>query len=130
MQRNLINIIQVNNAVTTWCTLNCEKCNMYMPHYKNHMKKHYTFTEMKEDIDLLLNYVDYIFWYDFLCGESFLNKELKDIIAYVGGRYSDKIGNLGITTNGTIIPDMETLAQQKNTMLQFQSATIKKVYHI
>ena len=47
--KNLINIIQVNTAVTTWCTLNCEKCNMFMPHYEKHMRKHYTFAEMKED---------------------------------------------------------------------------------
>lgn len=111
--KNLINIIQVNTAVTTWCTLNCEKCNMFMPHYEKHMRKHYTFAEMKEDIDLLLNYVDYIFWYNFLGGEPFLNKELKDIVAYVGERYSDKVGKLGVTTNGTIIPSEETLIQLK-----------------
>lgn len=111
--RNMINIIQVNTAVTTWCTLNCEKCNMFMPHYDNNNRKHYSFSEMKEDIDILLSFVDYIFLYSFLGGEPFLNKELKDIIAYVGDTYPERIGKLGLTTNGTIIPDDETLQQLK-----------------
>ncbi len=111
--KSQINIIQVNTAVTTWCTLNCAKCNMFMPYYENNKRKHYTFSEIKEDINLLLNFVDHIFWYNFLGGEPFLNKELKDIIAYVGETYPDKIGQMGITTNGTIVPDDETLLQIK-----------------
>lgn len=110
---NMINIVQVNTAVTTWCTLNCEKCNMFMPYYENSKRKYYTFEEMKEDIDLLLSFVDYIFLYSFLGGEPFLNKELKDIIAYVGETYPKQIGKLGLTTNGTVMPDDETLAQLK-----------------
>lgn len=112
--QSMINIIQVNTAVTTWCTLNCEKCNMFMPHYENHRRQHYTFAEMKADIDILLSFVDYIFLYSFLGGEPFLNKELKDIIAYVGETYPDKVGKLGLTTNGTVIPDDATLQQLKN----------------
>ena len=109
--RNMMNILQVNTAVTTWCTLNCEKCNMFMPYYGE--RKHYTLTEMKEDIDILLKYVDYTFLYSFLGGEPFLNKDLKNIISYIGDTYSDRIGKLGITTNGTVVPDDETLYQIK-----------------
>jgi len=104
-----INIIQVNTAVTTFCTLNCKKCNMFMPYYVNTKRHHYTFDEMKKDIDSLTQFVDYIFLYNFLGGEPFLNKELKDIIHYVGTEYKDKIGKLELTTNGTLIPDNETL---------------------
>lgn len=111
--RNQINIIQVNTAVTTWCTLNCEKCNMFMPYYEDSKREHYTFATMKEDIDLLLKFVDYIFWFNFLGGEPFLNKDLKDIIMYVGETYPDKIGQMGITTNGTIVPKDEILQQLK-----------------
>lgn len=111
--RHMVNIIQVNTAVTTWCTLNCEKCNMFMPYYEDQKRHHYTFSEMKEDVDVLLSFVDYIFLYSFLGGEPFLNKELKDIIAYIGESYPDKIGKLGLTTNGTVIPDDVTLQQLK-----------------
>lgn len=113
MNRKQTNIIEVHTAVTTRCTLNCKNCNMFMPYYPQDRWKNYTFNEMKEDIDLMLKYVDYIFWYIFLGGEPFLNKELKNIIAYIGEKYSDKVGHMGITTNGTIIPDDETLVQIK-----------------
>lgn len=111
--RKMINIIQTNTAVTTWCSLNCEKCNMFIPYYDNEKRRHHTFSEMKEDIDILLSFADYIFTYTFLGGEPFLNKEIKDIVSYVGSTYSERIGRLGITTNGTIIPDEETLHQLK-----------------
>ena len=128
--RNQTNIIQVNTAVTTWCTLNCKKCNMFMPYYENNKRKHYTFAEMKEDIDLLLDYVDYIFWYNFLGGEPLLNRELKDIIAYVGENYSDRVGRMGITTNGTIVPNDETLLQLKkyNVMVSISDYTENVIY--
>ena len=111
--RNMVNVIQVNTAVTTWCSLNCEKCNMFMPYYENEKRSHYSFQEMKDDIDILLRYVDYLFSYNFLGGEPFLNKELKDIIEYIGEKYSHKVGRMGLTTNGTIIPDDEMLSQLK-----------------
>lgn len=104
-----INIIQVNTAVTTFCTLNCKNCNMFVPHYNRDQRHHYTFEEMKKDIDCLTQFVDYIFLYSFLGGEPFLNKELKYIIEYVGTIYKDRIGKLALTTNGTLIPDIETL---------------------
>jgi len=128
--KNMLNIIQVNTAVTTWCSLNCKKCNMFMPHYENDKRHHYTFGEMKEDIDLLLQFVDYIFLYSFLGGEPFLNKELKDIITYVGEKYADRIGKLGLTTNGTIIPDKETLQILKkyNVMISISDYTATVVY--
>lgn len=105
--RKSINIVQVNTAVTTYCTLNCVKCNMFMPHYKN--RKHFSFEEMKRDMDLLLKNVDYIFMYMFLGGEPFLNTELYKIITYAGQTYPEKIGKLAITTNAMVMPDDQTL---------------------
>lgn len=105
--RQQINIIQVNTAVTTFCTLNCTNCNMFMPYYKE--RKIYDFYELKTDMDLLMQYVDYVFCYSFLGGEPFLNKELYKIIDYAGTKYKEKIGRLAITTNGTVIPDDKTM---------------------
>ena len=123
--RKMTNIIQVNTAVTTWCTLNCKKCNMFMPYYSNSKRKHYSFSEMKEDVDWLLLFVDYIFLYSFLGGEPFLNKELKNIIEYIGENYKAKIGKLGLTTNGTVIPNSETLQILKkyNVMIAISDYT-------
>ncbi len=105
--RKQINIVQVNTAVTTYCSLNCAKCNMFMPYYKK--RKHFSFEEMKEDMDLLLKNVDYIFLYMFLGGEPFLNPELHKIITYAGQAYPEKIGRLIITTNAMVVPDNQTL---------------------
>lgn len=123
--RNMLNIVQVNTAVTTWCSLNCKKCNMFMSHYDNNKRHHYTFQEMKQDVDILLKFVDYVFLYSFLGGEPFLNKELKKIVEYVGETYPNKIGKLGLTTNGTIIPDEDTLKILKryNVMISVSDYT-------
>jgi hypothetical protein len=86
---------------------------MFMSHYDNSCRKHYSFEEMKADIDTVLKFVDYIFLYSFLGGEPFLNKELKDIISYTGETYGNRIGKLGLTTNGTVVPDEDTLRQLK-----------------
>lgn len=108
------NIIQLNTAVTTWCSLNCRNCNMFMPYYKNEKRRNMSFDEMKGDIDIILDYVDYIFTYGMLGGEPFLNKNLEKIIEYIGNNYlGTRIGKLTITTNGTIIPDDKTLKQIK-----------------
>lgn len=127
MNRRQTNIIEVHTAVTTKCTLNCKNCNMFIPYYPKDKRKDLSFAEMKEDIDALLKYVDYIFWYIFLGGEPFLNKELKDIIAYIGKTYPDKIGHMGITTNGTIIPDDETLMQIKKYKVRVSISDYTKI---
>lgn len=105
-----LNIIQINTAVTTYCTLNCAKCNMFMPHYSTAQKEHISLDALKKDIDTLMQFVDYVFFYTLLGGEPFLHKQLKDHIEYVATTYKDKIGKIGITTNGTLIPNDETLA--------------------
>lgn len=107
-----VNIIRVNTAVTTYCTLNCKKCNMFIPYYKE--RKHYSFEELRSDMDLLLQNTDYIFQYMFLGGEPFLNPELYKIIAYAGKTYFDQIGKLSITTNATVLPNEVTLDTLKN----------------
>lgn len=89
---------------------------MFMSHYDKDKRHHYTFEEMKKDIDRLAQFVDYVFLYSFLGGEPFLNRELKNIVEYVGTKYNERIGKLALTTNGTLIPDVETL----KTLKQYQ----------
>lgn len=105
--KNQINIFQVDTAVTTFCTFNCKNCNMFLPYYKD--RQHYSFEELKADMDLLLKNTDYIFVYMFLGGEPFLNPQLHKIIEYAGNTYADRIGRLSITTNASVIPDDHTL---------------------
>lgn len=75
---------------------------MFIPHYSNEARQHYSFAEMKDDIDLVLSFIDYICIYNFLGGEPLLNSELKYIIDYVATNYSSRVGRIEITTNGTV----------------------------
>lgn len=44
-----------------------------------------------------------------LGGEPFLNKDLEKYIEYVAQTYDKKIGRINITTNGTVLPEQDTL---------------------
>ena len=50
-------IYHVDMTVTTKCTLNCAKCNMFIPYYKE--KFHYSFEELRNNIDLFFERIDY-----------------------------------------------------------------------
>lgn len=127
--RNQMNIFQVDTAVTTFCTFNCKNCNMFLPYYKE--RKHYSFEELKADMDLLLKNTDYIFVYMFLGGEPFLNPYLHQIIEYAGKTYTDRIGRLSITTNASVIPDEHTLHILKKYHVRIVISDYTKVidYH-
>ncbi len=127
--RNQMNIFQVDTAVTTFCTFNCKNCNMFLPYYKE--RKHYSFEELKADMDLLLKNTDYIFVYMFLGGEPFLNPHLHQIIEYAGKTYADRIGRLSITTNASVIPDEHTLHILKKYHVRIVISDYTKVidYH-
>ena len=76
---------------------------MFMPYYKEHID--YTAKDILEDLELLFRHVDYIVSYRLLGGEPLINKELADMIEQIGDKYSNRIGNIGIITNGTLLPD-------------------------
>lgn len=93
-------------TVTTRCTLNCEKCVGHMPYLKNH--RDVPSDELVQDIQALLSCVDYIYAVLLSGGEVFLHPDLAEIIRACAD--PGKIGGICIITNGTVIPDAETLA--------------------
>lgn len=101
--KNQVNIFEVHTSVTTRCTLKCLNCNMFMPYYAEPCDIPYE--QITKELDILFENVDYIYNYELLGGEPFLNKELKKILIYMCEKYDNKIGQVGIITNGTIIPD-------------------------
>lgn len=101
-----INIFQIHTAVTTNCTLKCRKCNMLVPYYKNSYE--YVAEDIEENLDLLTKKVEFIFKYQLVGGEPFLNKDIKRILALIGEKYQNIIAWKRIVTNGTIMPDEET----------------------
>lgn len=109
--RNKACLLQVNMAVSMTCTLNCGKCNMFIPYYKN--KFHYSQKEVKRSIDALFSKVDYVYNFVLLGGEPFVNPELGGILDDLYSGYGERIGLTVLVTNGTITPSDEILQKMK-----------------
>ncbi|MBS4840272.1 MULTISPECIES: radical SAM protein [Clostridium] len=100
--KSRICLTEIHTSITTRCTLKCKNCNMFMPHYDNHYEM--SFKEFKEEMDLFFSKVDYVFSLGILGGEPFLNKDLYKMIEYLKDNYYDRIGEITIISNGTILP--------------------------
>lgn len=125
--RNQINIFEIHQALTTRCTLNCRNCNMFIPYYTE--THDYSFEEIKEDLDSLFRRIDFIFNYELLGGEPFLNKDLMPILQYMTQRYKSRIGHIGIITNGTVIPKPELLNFIKENNIGISISDYSNVVH-
>ncbi|MEG7531894.1 MAG: radical SAM protein [Hungatella sp.] len=105
--RRQANLFVVHTSITSRCTFHCQNCNMFMPYYKTDID--YSFADIKKDLDSLFKHIDYVYDYELLGGEPFLNKELGKIIEYLVHAYGKRIGQIGVITNGSLIPDQTTL---------------------
>lgn len=93
--------------ITSYCSLNCEKCHIFIPYWKN--KAEYELEMLKQSVDSYFKYVDYVLDMDILGGEPLLYRHLDEIILYIGENYRKQIGYLGLITNGTIVPKDTTI---------------------
>ncbi len=100
-------IREVHMATNTDCTFRCEKCNMFVPYYKD--STIYTLEDIRKSLDIFFPLVDFVFVFSYLGGEPFLNRELKDILRYTYENYYTKIGRIEVVSNGSLIPDAMTL---------------------
>ncbi|RRK33745.1 radical SAM protein [Schaedlerella arabinosiphila] len=100
-------LMEMHTTITTVCTFNCKKCNMFMPYYKQ--RRQYSYESLKENIDLIFRHVDYIFKYQLVGGEPFLNKDLPNFLEYLYDTYGSRIGRIRIITNGGVIPNEKLL---------------------
>ncbi|MCM1038091.1 MAG: radical SAM protein [Ruminococcus sp.] len=104
-------IYHVDMTVTTKCTFNCKYCNMFIPYHQEH--RNYSFEELKENIDLFFERVDYVAYFGLIGGEPMLNPILKDIIIYLEQNYRDQYGKISYASNGSIVPPEDLLAVMK-----------------
>lgn len=88
-------------SLTTYCTLNCKNCNMLTPYNKK--KRMYDLEFLKQDVQLLLDKVDFVSNFVVVGGEPLLFRQLPEYIEYVGENYRNKIGNIQIITNGMLM---------------------------
>lgn len=115
-KNNKIYISGCTLSITEKCSLNCEKCSIMTPLLRK--PKHYGLEKLISDVDLYFNWISYTKAFNLLGGEPFLYPFLIDIIEYIGANYSLRLGRITLTTNGTIMPDIELIdALKRNNIL-------------
>ncbi|MCL2226736.1 MAG: radical SAM protein [Oscillospiraceae bacterium] len=100
--QNKVLIWKATVAMTTRCALKCKDCNMFIPYYKE--QADIPFEELASDLDLLFNRIDYVQWYAILGGDPLLNPRLVDYLNKMK-KYSNRIAEIVIDTNGSTIPE-------------------------
>ena len=95
-------VFHVDMTITTKCTLNCRHCNLFIPYHKEQIN--FSFEEMKNNIDLFFERIDFVTYFGLIGGETFLNPDLEKCIRYLGENYRKQIGKITVVTNGTVTP--------------------------
>lgn len=106
----LVDIPFVEMAVTTVCNLRCKGCSNLIP--GQNRKEHFGIDECIANLNRLLQQVNRIYRLKIHGGEPLLYPYLEEFLRYTLEK--DKIVNVRISTNGTVIPDRNTLAVMKN----------------
>jgi len=103
---------KIDTVITSRCTLKCKNCNMFIGHIP--VQHDIDLDRLKINFDIFFESVDYVYEYTLLGGEPFLHKNIAEIISYLGNKYGEKIGQINLISNGTIIPDDEVIAVLRN----------------
>lgn len=98
LKRGLIQIPYMDLCVGTRCSLKCKECDQWNPYLKNH--RCFSYKQIHDNVEQLLNNVNYIGRVNVLGGEALLHPEIVEIVQYLADQ--QKIGQLVIVTNGTI----------------------------
>lgn len=122
-QHNFLRSTRIDISLTEKCTLKCEKCNMFMPYFKN--PKDQSAEAVKADIDSYFEIVDWVKYVNLLGGEPFIYPYLTEVLEYLGEAYRNRIERIVLFTNGMIIPNENILAVMKkyNVFVQFSDYT-------
>ncbi len=105
-------------VITTKCNLNCKCCLNYTSYNQN--KRHYPLDEMKENINLYFAKVDKVDRFMLSGGETMLYPQLVELLDYIYSKFSDRILNFTVVTNGTIIPSDELLECLKRNRIRVE----------
>ena len=109
---------ELHMSITTKCTLQCKKCNMFMANYE--APAHLDGDVIREDFASLFSAVDYVETLALLGGEPFLYPDLGALITYLHDTYHEKYGVMELITNGTILPDaaLRKILKEKKIFLR------------
>lgn len=100
-------LMELHMALTMQCTLRCENCNMFVPYYSEPVT--FSLHQLKDEIKLFFQYVDYLGCLTLLGGEPFLYEDLAEFLEVLKTSYRNRIGVIKIITNGTLLPDERLL---------------------
>lgn len=116
--KSVVTLAQI--CLTERCSLKCKKCAHGCYAVDNRMAKDLTLDQVHKSADSFFAKVDYIFEFVLIGGEPLLYRHLPEAIQYIGKRYRKQMGIFSITTNGTIVPDEETLKMCKQYNVLFR----------
>ena len=88
--------------ITERCTLKCRDCSHLIPRYLDRGAKDYDIDILIEQIEHILQTVDFVIDLNILGGEPLLHNELYKLLEW--GFANQKIGDVTIISNGTIVP--------------------------
>lgn len=111
MEKTPVNLTRSGLCITKRCTLKCKLCGSYIPYYEN--PKDLSYDAIEKIIDEYFLVVDTVGDFSITGGEPFMHKELEKIIRKALS-HAHQIKKLLILTNGTLLPDEETLLVLKN----------------
>lgn len=109
-----LTIIHLGFCVSEKCSLKCRDCSFLMQYYKS--PQNIDLEYYKNALDRFIDTIDFISEFRIYGGEPFLNPKMYRLIEWY--QDCDKINNLSIYTNGTIIPDQHTLECMKHSKVK------------
>lgn len=90
------------------CNYKCKDCANFAPFaLKENLR--YEIDAIKKDLENIMPYFSVIDTLHIQGGEPFVYSDLPMLIEYIGSEYGNKIKNIEIATNGSIVPPKETL---------------------
>lgn len=117
----------VDLMITEKCSLKCKDCSNLMQYYKHPVNLNLQI--LRESFDRFLDKVDRIGELRIIGGEPLMHPEFYKIIQWYEG--SNKIGKIGVWTNGTIFPLEEIRKELTSKKLRVRLSDYGKLsYHL
>ena len=122
-EKNNLTLFSIDWVITEKCSLRCRDCSNLMQYY--HSPKNKSKMEAMNSLTKLLDVVDGIFDVRVIGGEPFMNQEMPYMLEEAVKL--DKIQNLSIYTNATILPNEHMIAVMKNNKIKCEISDYGKL---
>lgn len=125
--KNQCVLSKVDIVLTFRCTLNCNHCAMFTIYGE---RKEYNLSEIKENINKLFIVVDYVLELTLLGGEPIIHRSLIEVLGFIKEKYSDRIGQVVLITNGNVNPSEEVydIIKDSGTIISISDYTLVHNY--